>query len=146
MVKKKWVSTDGWRGYYDIVPTENEAKAGWKQATHFNIVPHEQNQEFFNASKQALGKRFNVRILTAPTSNVFSVNKVVFLKPKGRSVWTKEDKEIAKKFDNEFSETYGEAFSIMSGTTSPIDIDSYKRKLDEIVSRRTKSKLERVSA
>jgi hypothetical protein len=142
---KKWVETDAWRGHYDILPTAKEKLEGWRQASRFDIVPHEQNEEFFNATRKSLSKRFNVRIYTAPTSNVFSVNKVVFLKPKNRSTWTREDTAIAKRFDDEFSDTYGWAFSVMSGTTSPIDVAGYKKRLDVIVSGHTRKNLEKVA-
>jgi len=133
MPKKVWKSTDAWRGYYTMEATPEEKAQGWREASYFNIVPHPQNEEFFRETKRILGKRFNIRVYTQRTSNVFSVNKTIWLKPKKSNKWTKEDEEAVKNFDEVFSETYGRAFSIFSGTTSRIDMNEYKEKLKKVV-------------
>lgn len=85
--KLKYVSTDAWRGYYDAIPTK---KSGWKKISsdwvtgdwedageHAGSVQEAKIADL--ASKiEALGGE--LRVIFAPTSNVFSTGMDVFVR------------------------------------------------------------------
>jgi len=130
---------DAWRGYYTFEPTELERKEGWRRVTEVHAVPHGQNDDFLNTTKELLSKRYNVKAKFGRTSNVFATNLVIFAKPKaGR--WSKEDKKFFEEFEDIFVSTYTSGFSIFSGETYPLDLDEYRKEVRKLFLDTFKSK------
>lgn len=134
MVHKVYHRIDAWRGYYTYEPTVDKVKVGSEDdalLTECHFVPHEDNDRFVRITKDSLKGLFDLKITSGATSNVFSQNVMVIVKPKAK--WTKKLKATAKKIDEIFVDEYTQGFSIMSGTTSPIDLERYERRLREAV-------------
>ena len=145
-LKKRWVSIDAWRGYYTYTPKEK----GWK-TIDLSYVSGQENDKYLKTSKSFLRKHgFIADSKIAGTSNVFSANAILFIRPVD-GVWTPDKKKFLKKFEEEYVSTYTSSFSIMEGTTRPIDFSEYERRLNSIAKEtlgisdaRARKKLEKV--
>lgn len=138
MPEKVWKSIDAWRGYYTYEPTDEEKKEGWRKITECHFIPHAQNDEFIDITRKSLRRYFDVKVQSGRTSNVFSGNIVVLVKPKDS--WTKKLEDYVKQVDEAFVDYYTHGFSIFSGETYPIDLKGY----DEAIRLKSKEKLREV--
>lgn len=95
-IRIKYVATDGWRGYYDAVPTKkggwtkiesNWMTGNWDDAGENGADVMMKNIEKTAKKLEKEGKE--VLVVYTPTSNVFSISLDVFTR----------DKNIAKKYN-----------------------------------------------
>lgn len=80
----KWVNTDGWRGYTDIVP-----EAGYKEIAedwvtgNWSDAPEGNSESEVDAKIKQLESEYgNVYVIFVPTSNVFSTSYSVLVRDK----------------------------------------------------------------
>lgn len=86
--KLKYVSTDGWRGYYDVVPTK---KHGWEKLDsdwvtgNWDDAPEDNREDSVEDKLDKLSEElgadgYKLAVVFAPTSNVFSTSYDIFKK------------------------------------------------------------------
>lgn len=95
-IRIKYVATDGWRGYYDAVPTK---KGGWTKIESNWMTGNwddagENGKDVMMKNIEKTAKKLEkegkeVLVVYTPTSNVFSISLDVFTR----------DKNIAKKYN-----------------------------------------------
>lgn len=77
-LKKKWVSIDAWRGYYNYDNSVVDGSFLYGNETH-----NKQEKEIISKSKKILkSNKIPHRLKTARTSNVFSVGWDLIVAPK----------------------------------------------------------------
>jgi hypothetical protein len=127
IVTRKYHKTDAWRGHMETVLEGDNQAVAW----HYCIIPHEQNKVFIETLNNWL-KAYGYEYLNHEdrTSNLFSVNHQILVRKE--KALTENDKRQLKEFDEIADKYYGRCFSIMSGSTFPIDIHTMQEELNEI--------------
>ena len=122
-MKKKWVSTDAWRGYYTITPPK-----GWYKLTECNEVNDAGHELAGIFKKWAKKQGIHVRTGYVRTSNVFSSNFYIVI-----------DKKLPDGLKNEidkwFVDSSADTFSIFSGESHDLNKAEAERDFSKIVSR-----------
>jgi hypothetical protein len=123
-MKKKWVSSDGWRGAYVPVPP-----AGFEMLMDCQVVNKDPEKLRDLVAGWLRSKRIKYKSGYMSTSNVFSASLYMIVEQ------GKLSNELKKAIDNWFVDWANSTFSIFSGTEKPLDFDSAKREFYEIVAR-----------
>ena len=78
----KWVSTDAWRGYTDIIPVQGYKRVADDWVTgDWSDAPSGNSESEVEAKIKELEKQYgDVDVIFAPTSNVFSTSYAVIVK------------------------------------------------------------------
>jgi len=122
-MRKKWVPIDGWRGEYEPVPPE-----GWELLLTCDVV-NEAGEQLGAIIKKKL-KELNIKYRTGflRTSNLFCANYYVIIES------GKLPEEIKKAIENWFITNNNSTFSIFSGESWDLDVESAQKEFDEIFS------------
>jgi len=120
-MKKRWVSIDGWRGDYEPVPPE-----GWETLLTCEVV-NEAGEQLGNIVKKKL-KELKIRYRSGflRSSNVFSANYYIIIEK------NKLSDEIKKAIENWFIINNNSTFSIFTGESYDLDIETAQKEFDEI--------------
>ena len=121
-MKKKWIPTDGWRGYYQPVPPEN-----FELLVDCQVVNDAGGQLGRILIEWLRGRKIKYRSGFLRTSNIFSANYYVIVE-KG-----KLDKDLKRQIDNWFVDQNCNTFSIFTGESRELDIEKAKEEFDLIV-------------
>jgi len=129
-VEVKWKKTDAWRGYYtldipDIDDTGIEGRiigkdTPIKMSLQYVSRDPDENEKFLAVAISELEKAgFTATPIIMGTSNLFSVNTDLIVEPAKK--WKEKRIDFIRGFNNAYVGSYTESFSIMTGTTSPIN-------------------------
>ena len=121
-MKKRWVSTDGWRGYYQPVPPE-----GWELLADCGVVNQSGAQCRDIVAKWLRQNKIHYRSGYLRTSNVFSANFYIVVEA------GKISDELRDKIDNWFVDETTSTFSIFSGESWELDVERAQHRFDAIV-------------
>jgi len=120
-MKTKWVSIDGWRGYYEPIPPN-----GYELLLTCSVV---------NDAGGMLGRMLTKKLRRADiayktgwlkTSNVFSMSYYIIVEA------GKLSPDIKEKLENWFIRNNNSTFSIFSGESWELDEEMARKELDEI--------------
>ena len=109
-MKKRWVSTDAWRGHYEPVPPE-----GWELLVDCSVVNDAGNKLRWIITQWLKGKGIKYRAGYLRNSNVFSSNLYIIIESEKL---TKEQKE---RIEDWFVNNNNSTFSIFSGESWELD-------------------------
>lgn len=124
-IKTRYISTDGWRGYYEPVAPE-----GYELLADSQIVNESGEQARDIIAKWLRSQKIRYRSGYLPTSNVFSANMYIIAQAE------KISEDLRQRIDNWFVDTVTSTFSIFSGESWALDVDEAQRKFDVIVAQR----------
>ena len=138
MIKKRWVSIDPWRGYYepDLPPPSKEVgkiPEDFMLVASCNAVTGQEEDmaKIREITKEVLSKHdFKVKTGFMPSSNIFSANFYILAKPKEPRKITSKDVKALECVEKETINAITSGFSIWEGKTYPIDINRFKEKLN----------------
>ena len=96
-LKKKWVSTDAWRGYYTF---DNSIADGWMQSISDSGDSHNDTEKDRMKAIQKVLKLRNIPYRTkySRTSNVFSVGWDIVVAPSDKARADKIAKAISRSY------------------------------------------------
>jgi hypothetical protein len=129
-LKKKWVSIDPWRGYYTYeIPEEDKKRAKIIDLSYIVRDPQE-NEKYLNTAMELLKKAgFKVQKRILPTSNVFSMNVALIVHKD--TPFTSEEQKFLDEFEDKYVDYYTRSFSIFTGETYPIEVEEFKKAVNE---------------
>jgi hypothetical protein len=121
-IKKRWVSTDAWRGHYEPVPPD-----GWELLCDCSVVNIAGEQCRDMLARWLRKNKIKYRSGYLRNSNVFSANMYVIIEG------GKLTEDLRKGIDNWFVDQVCSTFSIFSGESWSLDVDKAQRALDAVV-------------
>lgn len=152
-LKINWESIGAWRGHYTVdVPDINSKDAEKvvntdkpiKISLVYVLRNPEENEAYLKTAIEELKKAgFDARPVLFATSNPFAVNVDLIVVPsKEKKKLSKKDLQFLKNFSNIYVDKYTSSFSILEGTTEPIDkhlkefvkeVGNLRKKMEEIL-------------
>lgn len=121
-IKKRYVRTDGWRGYYEPVPPE-----GWELLADCQVVNASGAQARDIIGKWLRKQGIHYRSGYTSTSNVFSANMYIVIEA------GKISSDLRHSIDHWFINTVTSTFSIFSGESWDLDLAKAQSTFDSVV-------------
>ena len=130
-LKKKWVSIDPWRGYYTYeIPEEEKKRAKVIDLSYVVRSKPEENEKYLSTAMELLRKAgFKVEKRILPTSNVFATNVALIVYKD--TPFTPEEQKFLEEFEDKYVDYYTRSFSIFTGETYPIEVEEFKKAVNE---------------
>jgi len=122
-LKKKYVRTDGWRGYYAPDPPE-----GWEVLADCQVVNAAGEQCRDIIGKWLRTQKVHYRSGYLQTSNVFSSNMYIIIESSD-----KINAKLRERIDHWFVDTTTSTFSIMTGESWELDVAAAQREFDAVI-------------